>query len=54
MGIGRAEIDIAKEPAEVWALAGDFEGIGSWMPGVESCVITGDDRILKMMGMEIT
>jgi carbon monoxide dehydrogenase subunit G len=24
------------------------------MPGIESCVVDGDDRILKMMGMEIT
>ena len=24
------------------------------MPGIDSCVVDGDDRILKMMGMEIT
>jgi mxaD protein len=54
MGTARAEIDIAKPADEVWAVAGDFGGIASWMPGVESCVVTGDDRILKMMGLEIT
>jgi carbon monoxide dehydrogenase subunit G len=54
VGKGRAEIDINKPAAEVWAVAGDFGGIGGWMPGIESCVLAGDDRILKMMGMEIT
>jgi carbon monoxide dehydrogenase subunit G len=54
MGKARAEIKIDKPADTVWAVAGDFEGIGGWMPGIESCVIDGDDRILKMMGMEIT
>ncbi|HWS47024.1 MAG TPA: SRPBCC family protein, partial [Acidimicrobiia bacterium] len=53
MGKARAEIGIGKSPDEVWAVAGDFGGIGDWMPGVESCVIDGDDRILRLMGMEI-
>jgi mxaD protein len=53
MGKARAEIGIAKPPDEVWAVAGDFGGIGAWMPGVESCVCDGTDRILKLMGMEI-
>jgi carbon monoxide dehydrogenase subunit G len=54
VGKGRAEIQIDKPADAVWAVAGDFEGIGGWMPGIESCVPDGDDRILKMMGMEIT
>ena len=54
MGFASAEIDIDKDPQEVWAVAGDFEGIGAWMPGVESVVVVGDDRIIKMMGLEIT
>jgi len=53
MGKARAEIRIDKPADAVWAVAGDFGGIGGWMPGVESCVVDGDDRILKMMGMEI-
>ncbi len=53
MGKARAEIDIGQPPDEVWAVAGDFGGIGGWMPGVESCDVDGDDRVLKMMGMEI-
>jgi carbon monoxide dehydrogenase subunit G len=53
MGKARAEIDIGQPLDEVWAVAGDFGGIGGWMPGVESCDVDGDDRVLKMMGMEI-
>ena len=54
MGKARAEIEIDKPADEVWAVAGDFGGIGGWMPGIESCEVKGDDRVLKMMGMEIT
>jgi carbon monoxide dehydrogenase subunit G len=53
MGKARAEIDIDRPAAEVWAVAGDFGGIGGWMPGIESCHVDGDDRVLKMGGMEI-
>jgi len=54
VGKARAEIDIDKPAAAVWAVTGDFGGLAGWMPGIESCVVDGDDRILKMMGMEIT
>jgi len=54
VGKGRAEIDIDKPADTVWVVAGDFGGIGGWMPGIESCVVDGDDRTLKTMGMEIT
>jgi carbon monoxide dehydrogenase subunit G len=54
VGKGHAEIDIDKPADAVWAVAGDFGGIGGWMPGIESCTLEGDDRTLKMMGMEIT
>jgi carbon monoxide dehydrogenase subunit G len=50
----RAEIELQASPDAVWALVGDFGGIGKWMPGIESCVVDGDDRILKLMGLEIT
>jgi mxaD protein len=53
MGKARAEIDIDKSADDVWAVAGDFGGIGDWMPGIESCHVDGDDRVLKMGGMEI-
>ncbi|HEY5023724.1 MAG TPA: SRPBCC family protein [Acidimicrobiales bacterium] len=53
MGKARAEIDIDRSADEVWAVTGDFGGIGDWMPGIESCHLDGDDRVLKMGGMEI-
>jgi carbon monoxide dehydrogenase subunit G len=54
MGKGRAEVQIDKDPEQVWDVVGDFGGLSSWMPGIESCALVGDDRILKMMGLEIT
>jgi mxaD protein len=49
-----AEIDVNGPPADVWALIGDFGGIGGWMPGMESCRVEGENRILETMGMTIT
>jgi mxaD protein len=54
MGKARAEIDINRPADEVWAVVGDFGGIAGWMPGIESCHLDGDDRVIKTMGMEIT
>jgi carbon monoxide dehydrogenase subunit G len=54
VGKARAEIKIDKPADEVWAVTGDFGGLGGWMPGIESCTLEGEDRLLKMMGMEIT
>jgi mxaD protein len=53
MGNARAEIDIDKPADAVWSVVGDFGGIGGWMPGIEACHVDGDDRFLKMMGMEV-
>ena len=49
-----AEIDISGSPETVWALAGDFGGIAGRMPGMESCRVEGENRILETMGMTIT
>ncbi|HWE69694.1 MAG TPA: SRPBCC family protein [Acidimicrobiales bacterium] len=54
MGHGQAVIDIDAPADDVWAVIGDFGGIGDWMPGIESCRVEGEDRILATMGMEIT
>jgi len=54
MGQAKVEIDIAGAPADVWAVVGDFGGLAGWMPGMESCRLEGDDRILDAMGMTIT
>ncbi len=54
MGTGTAEIDIDKSADDVWSVVGDFGGIGGWMPGIDSCRVEGDDRIIETMGMTIT
>jgi mxaD protein len=54
MASAQAAIDIKKSPGEVWAVIGDFGGLADWMPGIESCRLEGEDRILAMSGMDIT
>jgi carbon monoxide dehydrogenase subunit G len=54
MATGTAEIDINRPADDVWAVVGDFGGIGEWMPGIDSCRVEGDNRILETMGMTIT
>ncbi|HEY5097605.1 MAG TPA: SRPBCC family protein [Acidimicrobiales bacterium] len=54
MGSGQAAIDIDAPAERVWAVAGDFGGIAGWMPGIDSCRVEGEDRILETMGMTIT
>ncbi len=54
MGTGKAEIDIDRSADEVWAVVGDFGGIAGWMPGMDSCRVEGDNRIVETMGMTIT
>ncbi len=49
-----AEIDVDGTPEDVWVLVGDFGGIAGWMPGMESCRLEGENRILDTMGMTIT
>jgi carbon monoxide dehydrogenase subunit G len=50
---GISEIDIARSADDVWAVAGDFGGLASWMPGIESCTVEGDVRTIDMSGMKI-
>ena len=54
MGTGNASVSIDRPADEVWTLIGDFGGISGWMPGIDSCRVEGDDRILETMGMTIT
>ena len=54
MAVRTAEIDVDGTPEDVWVLVGDFGGIAGWMPGMESCRLEGEDRILDTMGMTIT
>ncbi len=53
MSQARAEIELEVSPERVWEVVGNFGGM-DWFPGVESCVVDGPDRILKMAGLEIT
>ena len=53
MGEARAETKVAKSADEVWGVVGNFGELG-WMPGIESCRLEGDDRVIGMFGMEIT
>jgi mxaD protein len=52
MGEARAEITIDRPADEVWAKLGTFGDL-TWMPGIETCELAGDDRILGMFGMRI-
>jgi carbon monoxide dehydrogenase subunit G len=54
MGTGNASVSIDRPSEAVWAVIGDFGGIGGWMPGIDSCRVEGGDRILETMGMTIT
>ena len=49
MGEARAEITIDRPADEVWAKIGNFGDL-TWMPGVDSCEVDGDDRTLGMFG----
>ena len=53
MGNAVSEVSIARPADEVWAVAGQFGDLHTWMPGIESCELDGDDRKLAMMGMTI-
>jgi carbon monoxide dehydrogenase subunit G len=54
MGSATNEIDIDRSADQVWDVVRDYGGLGGWMPGIDSCRMEGNDRILEMMGMELT
>jgi carbon monoxide dehydrogenase subunit G len=51
MANGTTDIEIEADPDAVWKIVGDFGGLASWMDGIESCVVEGDDRVLGTMGI---
>jgi carbon monoxide dehydrogenase subunit G len=53
MASGSTETTIGRDPAVVWEVVRDFGGLGTWMPGIESCEVEGDDRVLGMMGISV-
>jgi len=54
MKTGQADIDIKATPEDVWAVIGEFGGMHEWMPGIDSCEVVGDDRLIGAGGMVIT
>jgi hypothetical protein len=52
MGEARAEITINRSADDVWETVGNF-GELAWMPGIETCELDGDDRIIGTFGMRI-
>jgi carbon monoxide dehydrogenase subunit G len=53
MAEGAVDVTVGAPPDEVWAKLGDFGGIAEYFPGLESCRLEGDDRVIAMFGMEI-
>jgi hypothetical protein len=53
MASDKTETTIASDPAKVWAIVREFGGLDEWMPGIESCKLEGDDRLLGLMGITI-
>ncbi|MGO8825462.1 MAG: SRPBCC family protein [Acidimicrobiales bacterium] len=53
MTAGAVDVTVGATPDEVWAKVGDFGGVADFFPGVESCRLEGDDRVIGLFGMEI-
>jgi mxaD protein len=53
MAAGEVDVTVNAAPDAVWEKIGDFGGLASFMPGIDSCVLEGDDRVLSLMGMSI-
>ncbi|GJE61285.1 SRPBCC family protein [Methylobacterium trifolii] len=46
-------VDVAVPPAKVWQTIGDFCGIGTWHPVVETCALSEKDgRKLRTLGLK--
>ncbi|HEY1828092.1 MAG TPA: SRPBCC family protein [Acidimicrobiales bacterium] len=53
MAAGEVDVTVNAAPDAVWEKIGDFGGVAGFMPGIDSCVLEGDDRVLSLMGMSI-
>lgn len=53
MAAAKSEVDIDRDPNEVWALVREFGGLAEWMPGIDKCTVDGDVRTLDTMGIVI-
>lgn len=53
MAEGSVDVELKVSPDEAWGAVGDFNGIDTIFPDLDSLEIEGDDRILGMFGMKI-
>jgi hypothetical protein len=44
----RREVRIARSPVDIWAWVGDPERLAQWWPGITSCTVDGDSRVITM------
>lgn len=54
MATTNSEVSIARDADEVWKVFGDFHGLTTWFPGLESVRYEGDTRFIGMgPGVEV-
>jgi carbon monoxide dehydrogenase subunit G len=53
MAEGSVDVIVEAAPDAVWAKVGDFGGVADFLPGIDTFVLEGDDRVIGMFGMEI-
>lgn len=55
MATTNSEVFIPRDADEVWQVFGDFHGLASWFPGLDSVRSDGDRRFIAMgPGVEVT
>lgn len=45
-GSVRHQVRLAHPPAEVWEVVGAPERVHEWFPGIDSCTVDGDQRVV--------
>lgn len=45
-GSVRHDVRIGCPADEIWAMVGDPARLGEWFPGIESCTVDGDQRVI--------
>ena len=53
MASGSVDCELKVSAEDAWGAVGDFAGVDTIFPDLESLEIEGDDRILGMFGMKI-